>query len=42
MKAGEKMYWNHFTPQGHRAFADAFVGYLVGSTGTPPAQPPAR
>lgn len=30
-KAGEKMYHNHFTPDGHRAFADAFVKYLLKS-----------
>jgi len=31
--AGEKMYRNHFTPEGHRAFAQAFVDYLVKSAG---------
>jgi hypothetical protein len=29
--AGEKMYHNHFTPEGHRAFAQAFTDYLVKS-----------
>jgi hypothetical protein len=29
--AGEKMYHNHFTPEGHRAFAQSFVDYLVKS-----------
>jgi hypothetical protein len=35
MDAGEKMYHHHFTPEGHRAFAQAFVDYLVASTPTP-------
>lgn len=29
--AGQKMYHNHFTPDGHRAFAESFVTYLVNS-----------
>jgi hypothetical protein len=29
--AGQKMYHNHFTPDGHRAFAEAFVDYLLKS-----------
>jgi hypothetical protein len=29
--AGEKMYHNHFTSDGHRAFADAFVEYFLKS-----------
>jgi len=29
--AGQKMYLNHFTPDGHRAFADAFVDFFVKS-----------
>jgi hypothetical protein len=29
--AGQKMYLNHFTPDGHRAFAESFVTYLVTS-----------
>jgi len=28
---GQKMYHNHFTPDGHRAFAEAFVEYLLKS-----------
>jgi len=30
-KTGEKMYHDHFTPEGHRAFADAFERYLIES-----------
>ncbi|HEX6791431.1 MAG TPA: SGNH/GDSL hydrolase family protein [Candidatus Krumholzibacteria bacterium] len=29
MDAGETMYHDHFTPEGHRAFAQAFVDYLL-------------
>ena len=29
--AGQKMYHNHFTPDGHRAFAESFVDYLLKS-----------
>lgn len=28
MKAGEAMYYDHFTPDGHRAFADAVVAFF--------------
>jgi hypothetical protein len=28
---GETMYYNHFTPEGHQAFAQSFVDYLVKS-----------
>jgi hypothetical protein len=31
MDAGEKIYHHHFTPDGHRAFAQAFVDYVVRS-----------
>ena len=33
--AGQTMYHNHFTPDGHRAFAESFVRYLVESAATP-------
>jgi hypothetical protein len=29
MDAGETMYHHHFTPEGHRAFAESFVDYLL-------------
>jgi len=29
MKAGEKMHHDHFTPEGHRAFAESFVQFMV-------------
>lgn len=29
VRAGEKMYGNHFTPAGHRAFAESFVGFFL-------------
>ena len=29
VRAGETMYDNHFTTAGHRAFAEAFVGFFV-------------
>jgi len=29
MAAGEKVYYDHFTPLGHRLFADAFVSYWL-------------
>lgn len=29
IKAGEKVYYDHFTPLGHRVFADAFVEYWL-------------
>jgi hypothetical protein len=35
MDAGETMYHHHFTPAGHRAFAEAFVNYLLASDGAP-------
>jgi hypothetical protein len=35
MDAGEKMYHNHFTPEGHRAFAQSFVDYRVASAAAP-------
>jgi hypothetical protein len=28
-QAGEKMYHDHFTPAGHRAFADAFAAFVL-------------
>lgn len=33
---GRKMYHNHFTPDGHRAFAEAFVDYFVKSAALEP------
>jgi hypothetical protein len=38
--AGEKMYHDHFTPAGHRAFADAFVHFLVEVDGSSSAPAP--
>jgi hypothetical protein len=35
MDAGETMYHNHFTPDGHRAFAQSFVDYLVSRDASP-------
>lgn len=35
MDQGETMFHNHFTPEGHRAFAESFVLYLVGSNAAP-------
>jgi len=35
MDAGQAMYHNHFTPAGHRAFAEAFVNYLLKSSASP-------
>jgi hypothetical protein len=41
MSAGEKMYHHHFSPEGHRAFARAFVHFLVESApGAPSTVPP--
>jgi hypothetical protein len=37
MQAGEKMYHHHFTPDGHRAFAESFVQFLIAGTGAPPS-----
>jgi hypothetical protein len=33
MQTGEKMYHHHFTPEGHRAFAEAFVHFLLRHAG---------
>jgi hypothetical protein len=35
MKIGEKMYDDHFTPAGHRAFADALVAYFDSTSADP-------
>ncbi len=29
LRAGEKIYYDHFTPLGHRVFADAFIDYWL-------------
>jgi len=29
LRAGEKIYYDHFTPFGHRVFADAFIDYWL-------------
>jgi hypothetical protein len=34
-KTGQKMYHNHFTPDGHRAFAEAFAEFLVKEANSP-------